>query len=215
MSRMLICGLGNPGRRYEGTRHNIGFAVVDALAEQLQATSWRSEQQALTARATANDTHVLLAKPQTFMNNSGAAVRALLRYHQLPLDALLVISDDLDIPFGRLRLRGAGSAGGHNGLRSIIDALGSDQFSRLRIGIGRPEQGATIDWVLSPFPASDQADLPLICAAAVKICLLFLQEGALAAMNAANGVRDVRTPLTAPQPAAPARVPEKGARTIT
>lgn len=200
MALKLIVGLGNPGRRYERTRHNIGFMAIDALAARLGAAPWRNEHRAAVARARHGEHQLLLAKPETFMNESGAAVRSLCAYHRIDAREILVISDDLDLPFGRVRLRAGGTAGGHNGLRSIIAELGAQEFPRLRMGIGRPQVGEAIDWVLAPFEASESADLPFICGAAVEIVLQALSEGVLAAMNTWNGRRDVREPVAASGP---------------
>ncbi len=192
----LIVGLGNPGRRYEHTRHNCGYMVADALAATVQATRWHNERQAAVCRATLDNHMVLFAKPETFMNNSGVAVRALSAYHHVPPAAVLVISDDLDLPFGRMRVRAGGSPGGHNGLRSIIAELGTQDFPRLRIGIGRPETGEPIEWVLSPFDPRETADLAHLWRAAADIALDVVRDGVRAAMNKHNGRGDVREALS-------------------
>src|SRR6185437_1918758 len=131
----LVVGLGNPGRRYAPTRHNIGFRMVDRLAARPGALRWRAEHQAETCRIQVGGLPILVAKPQTFMNESGRAVKALLAHYKIASERLLVISDDLDLPFARLRLRARGSAGGHNGLRSINEELGTPDYARLRVGI--------------------------------------------------------------------------------
>lgn len=195
MTTTLIVGLGNPGRRYAHTRHNIGFMVVDVLAHRLQAGPWREEQRASVSRARLGDDIVLLAKPQTFMNNSGQAVRALMAYYRIAPADVLVINDDLDLPFGRLRLRPQGTPGGHNGLRSISAEIGTEDFPRLRIGIGRPAQGDPIDWVLTPFDDQEARDLDYVCQVAADVVLQALRDGLVVAMNALNGRRDVRDPV--------------------
>jgi PTH1 family peptidyl-tRNA hydrolase len=186
MTEYLVAGLGNPGDRYAQTRHNIGFMVVDRLA-MMHGGSWRSEHQALTCRLVIANRAVLLAKPQTFMNNSGSAVRSLASWYRVPPEHVVVVSDDLDLPVGRLRVRARGSAGGHNGLRSIIAELGSQEFPRIRLGIGRPATGEAIEWVLSPFMAGEQALVTEMIDAAVEAVETVVQEDVVAAMNRCNG----------------------------
>jgi PTH1 family peptidyl-tRNA hydrolase len=135
---LLIAGLGNPGSRFEGNRHNIGYQAVDELADTFRLTFSRTEHDALTAHGTIADERVILAKPQTFMNESGKAVQALTSYYKIPPERLLVIYDDLDLPLGTVRFRQEGSSGGHRGVQSIINRLSTRQFPRLRLGIGRP-----------------------------------------------------------------------------
>jgi PTH1 family peptidyl-tRNA hydrolase len=198
----MVVGLGNPGRRYTQTRHNIGFMVVDWLAAQAAASAWRSDRRAEVTRIGVGGTGVLLVKPQTFMNASGEAVQALAAWHRVEPAAILVVTDDLDLPFGRVRLRPSGSAGGHNGLKSIIAQLGTTQFPRLRIGIGRPEVGDPIDWVLSPFDPHEAQDLPRLCEVAGGIALDAVRVGVHTAMNLHNGRGDIRgsAPASAPPP---------------
>jgi PTH1 family peptidyl-tRNA hydrolase len=200
----MVVGLGNPGRRYALTRHNIGFMVVDWLATQAHAPAWRNERRAEVTRIGVDETNLLLAKPQTFMNASGEAVQALAAWHRVEPAAILVVTDDLDLPFGRVRLRPSGSAGGHNGLKSIIAQLGTAQFPRLRIGIGRPEASDPIDWVLSPFDPNEAQDLPRLCEVAAGIVLDAVRLGVHAAMNLHNGRGDVRGPTPAIAP--PSRI---------
>jgi PTH1 family peptidyl-tRNA hydrolase len=194
----LLVGLGNPGRRYEHTRHNIGFMVLDYLAKRAGAPRWKEEHHAAVCRVTIAGQQLTLAKPLTFMNESGQAVRALSAWQKVPPERILVVSDDLDLPFGRMRLRRSGSSGGHNGLRSISAELGSDAYARLRIGIGRPSAGDPIDWVLSPFDPAEAKDVELICAVAEEMIVHALREGVRSAMNLYNGQGDVRLP--APRP---------------
>src|SRR5579883_2108407 len=152
----LIIGLGNPGSQYEHTRHNVGFRVLDALASR-QKWNWERRGRALLASGTLVGEKVVLVKPLTFMNNSGEAVGELVRWYKVTAEDVLVIYDDLDLPVGRLRLRGNGSAAGHNGLSSIIQHLHTNQFPRLRVGIGRPanQRVETIGYVLGT-PAGDE-----------------------------------------------------------
>jgi PTH1 family peptidyl-tRNA hydrolase len=182
-----VVGLGNPGARYVATRHNLGFLVVDRLAVSAGA-EWSADRQARSqvAEAEIGGHPVLLVKPQTFMNRSGLAVAALReRLEWTPADLLLVV-DDFYLPFGRLRLRRRGSDGGHNGVASVVEALHSDDFPRLRLGIGEPPVGEdAIDYVLRPFdPSEDVAALSGLGADCVTACL---REGLAAAMNRYNG----------------------------
>ena len=133
----LICGLGNPGARYQGTRHNVGFEVIDEVARRLGLTFESSPVEAVVARKRGPDAGVMLVKPLTFMNLSGQAVRGVAHYFRLGVGDILVVTDDANLPLGRLRGRVRGSEGGHNGLRSVIDELGTNEFARLRVGVGR------------------------------------------------------------------------------
>jgi PTH1 family peptidyl-tRNA hydrolase len=134
----LIVGLGNPGSEYSDNRHNVGFMAADRWARAHALLFSKIQQRAIVAIGRSGERRVIIAKPQTYMNDSGRAVGALLRFYKIPVERLLVIFDDLDLPFGVIRLRADGGAGGHNGMRSIIQHLGGNQFARLRIGIGRP-----------------------------------------------------------------------------
>ena len=149
----VVVGLGNPGTKYENTRHNAGFMVLDSMTEKLGVKVDRAKFHALYGDTIVGGVRVLFVKPQTFMNSSGIAVREVANYYKIPADHILIISDDITLPVGRMRLRKNGSAGGHNGLKSIIEELGSDAFPRLRIGVGeKPHPDyPLIDWVLSKF----------------------------------------------------------------
>jgi len=186
--RYLIVGLGNPGRVYARTRHNAGFMVVDALAQRLGTSFTRTRHQALLAETRFGPHRVLLAKPQTYMNLSGRAVAPLVRYYRLPLERLMVVYDDLDLPFGTIRLRPKGGHGGHKGLKSIIESLGGRRdFPRLRIGIGRPPgRMEAADYVLRPFSSAEQEQWPWIRDRAVEALLLWLDRGLDEAMTWAN-----------------------------
>ncbi len=197
----LIVGLGNPGRQYARTRHNFGFLAADALAERWGLTFSRERARAEVAEGTARDHRVILAKPQTFMNNSGDSVRNLIRYSNLGPADLIVLHDDLDLPFGRLRLREQGSAGGQRGVQSIIDQLGTNQFVRLKLGVGRPPADVDpVDYVLEPFTASEAAELPDILLRALDGIELILAEGLAPAMNRINAAP--KPPLAAAEPQA-------------
>lgn len=157
----LIVGLGNPGPEYEHTRHNIGFQVIDRLSDRYRIVLGKQKFNARFGKGVINGESVLLAKPMTYMNASGEAVGALIRFYKIPADCLLVICDDLDLPTGKIRLRQKGSAGGHNGLKSIIRHLGTDCFDRIKIGIGHPPgaHDEVVNYVLSRFPEEER---PLI-----------------------------------------------------
>ncbi len=138
----VAVGLGNPGRKYEATRHNIGFQVIDRVAQLLHAANWENKFDALVARsAAAAEFPFMLVKPQTFMNKSGWAPQPLLHFYKVPLGRVVVIVDDIDLEIGKVRLRGQGSDGGHRGLRSIAEQMGSQSFKRIRVGVGRPRPG--------------------------------------------------------------------------
>ncbi|SRR5579875_2567403 len=191
----LIVGLGNPGREYSKTRHNIGFLSVDTLAEHWGLCFGRQRGRAEIAEGEVCGQRVILAKPQTFMNNSGDSVRALLKLSNLTPTDLLVITDDLDLPFGRLRLRDSGSSGGQRGIQSIINQLGTSQFARLRVGIGRPPPGIDpVDYVLSPFTPSERRALPEILDRLVKGIETYLCEGIVKAMNLVNVAMTPKVP---------------------
>lgn len=187
MKTAVIVGLGNPGREYQRTRHNVGFRCVDALAEHWGIKLSRQRARAVVGEGDARGYRVILAEPQTFMNNSGESVRGLLKMSNLTRKDLLVIADDLDLPFGRLRLRDRGSSGGQRGIQSIINHLGTDQFARLRIGIGRPPVGIDpVDYVLDPFSAAEAAELTIILERAVVGIETMLDHGIASAMNLLN-----------------------------
>ena len=167
----LIVGLGNPGAKYNGTRHNTGFMALDALAEKLGARVERLQFKALTGDAVIGEKRVLLMKPGTFMNLSGQAVQEAAAYHKVPMDRVLVLMDDISLPVGALRIRKKGSAGGHNGLKNIIYLTGRDDFPRVKIGVGeKPHPDYDLaDWVLGKFSPEDAksllslfADIPAI-----------------------------------------------------
>lgn len=185
--RVLIVGLGNPGRRYAGNRHNVGFQVLDRLAAAHGLAFSRSQGQALIATGQIANRPVILAKPQTYMNESGRAVAALVRFYQIDMLNLLVVYDDLDLPFGTLRLRPEGSAGGHHGMESIIAALGRQDFPRLRIGIGRPPgRMDPVEYVLQDFDREQQEFLSELYDRAVKAIESFLSEGIVLTMSRHN-----------------------------
>ncbi len=184
----LIAGLGNPGRRFEKNRHNLGFELLNRLAARLGESFGQVQARALIAKSTFLDERVILAKPQTYMNNSGSAVSSLVRFYQVPLSNLLVAYDDIDLPLGSLRLRPSGGSAGHNGLQSIIERLSTDEFPRLRIGTGRPPgRKEAADYVLRDLPAGERQALDETLDRALEAVLTFIQYGLERAMNLYNG----------------------------
>ena len=174
----LVVGLGNPGSQYEATRHNVGFRAVDALAKEAGVKIDRAKFQALTAQATVGGVRVLLMKPQTYMNLSGVAVKQAADFYKVPPERVLVLFDDIDLDVGRLRIRRNGSAGGHNGIKSIISSLGSQEFPRIKIGVGaKPHPDYDLaDWVLSRFTLAEQKLLdPAVEHAAEAVPVIFTQ----------------------------------------
>ncbi|MDY6846185.1 MAG: aminoacyl-tRNA hydrolase [Chloroflexota bacterium] len=184
----LIVGLGNPGPRYHHNRHNVGFMVLDSLADTANIPIRRVEFRALLGKGEYAEERVILAKPQTFMNNSGQAVGALVRFYKIPIERLLVVHDDLDLPYGTLRLRPSGGAGGQRGMGSIITKLNTQDFARLRVGIGRPPgRMDPSDYVLHDFDPPEEEILPEVLASAVDAIRMFLKEGIERAMRDFNG----------------------------
>lgn len=187
-SRFLLVGLGNPGREYKNNRHNIGFLFLDLLASRQGLDFSRQQNQALVVSGQAAGQKVVLAKPQTFMNESGVAVAQLVRFFKIPLENMLVIFDDLDLPLGVLRFRPMGGSGGHKGIKSIIEKLGTQNFPRLRLGIGRPPgKMDPADYVLQPFASSEELLLAKVLDEAVQGVNSFLTEGISMAMSRHNG----------------------------
>jgi PTH1 family peptidyl-tRNA hydrolase len=184
----LIVGLGNPGLAYRYNRHNVGFMVADALADKLEIPLKRVKFKAQIGNGKLGDIPVIIAKPLTFMNNSGEAVAPLVRYFKVPLERLLVIHDDMDLPLGTLRMRPSGGSAGHNGMLSIFDKLGTNAIPRLRVGIGRPPgRMDPADYVLQDFPRSEEELLSMVIAQACEAALAFITNGLEKAMNTYNG----------------------------
>ncbi len=159
MSVKLLAGLGNPGSKYQWTRHNIGFMVVDRLAHHTGASLTKKAFEGLYGDTACWGERLHLLKPQTYMNLSGRSVSSALRFHKLSIEDMVIIHDDLDIPFGQIKIKKGGGHGGHNGLRSLIQELGGADFIRVRVGIGRPVHGDSADYVLSPFSREEMAEL--------------------------------------------------------
>ena len=194
MKVKIIAGLGNPGREYAQTKHNAGFMLVDALAEQLGATDWRERSEALVAEARIGAEKVLLVKPQTYMNESGRAVGPLMQFYKLPPEDLIVCHDDMDIPCGTIRIRKKGSAGGHNGIKSILAHVGDEHFTRVRVGIGRPAPGWTVvNHVLAPFAAEDAPKIQEAIKYLLPAIACIVQDGTDMAMNKFNPKKHKKT----------------------
>lgn len=183
----IIAGLGNPGARYRNTRHNIGFMVADLLAERWRTAFDREKHDSLIAETRIDGERVLLVKPMTYMNNSGLALAQVLRNAPVTPDDVLVVVDEVDLPLGRVRLRAGGSAGGHNGLKSIIRSLGTQDFPRLRIGVGRDSAGGdVVDHVLGTFTPAEFDERDRMVERAADAAAAWIARGITAAMNDFN-----------------------------
>ena len=190
----LLVGLGNPGPKYAGTRHNVGFDVIDYLAAAPGTSAFRERFEALVAERQEGGETVLLVKPLTFMNLSGRAVRAALDFYKLAPEQLLVVCDDFNLPLGKLRVRAKGSHGGQNGLRNIQDQLGTDGYARLRIGVGQPVAGEAVDFVLSRFKPAERAAAEDAVAKAAQAAVVWVGSGIEECMNRFNGGDDPQQP---------------------
>jgi PTH1 family peptidyl-tRNA hydrolase len=190
--RYLIVGLGNPGREYRANRHNAGFMLLDRLVERHKWMAFTKRQgKALITTGLLGQASLVLAKPQTFMNLSGQAVGALVHFYDVPLERLLVVVDEIDLPLGTLRLRPDGGSAGHNGMRSIIEQLGTEVFPRLRLGVGRPPGAkAAAGYVLRDFRGEDLEIMNLTLDKAAEAVETFVHEGLVTAMNRYNGPAD-------------------------
>ena len=183
----FIAGLGNPGDRYRDTRHNIGFGVIDALACAYDIGVDKKKFDAVYGRGKVRDKAVILAKPQSYMNRSGIPIQRLLVFFKISFKDMLVIHDDIDLTFGRIKIKVKGGHGGHNGVRSIMDACGNDEFTRVRVGIGRSEKGASVsNHVLGRFQAADEDRLGQIVARSRDAVVTILCEGTREGMNRYN-----------------------------
>ncbi len=184
----LIAGLGNPGRRYENNRHNVGFMLLNRLSNKLGESFGKVQSRALVARSIYLGERVILVKPQTYMNNSGGALGSLVHFYQVPLENILVAYDDVDLPLGTLRLRPSGGSAGQKGMQSIIARLGTEEFPRLRIGTGRPPgRKEAADYVLQDFPPDEHDLLDETLDRAMDAVLTYIQHGLERAMNDYNG----------------------------
>ncbi len=188
----VLVGLGNPGREYRQTRHNVGFMVIDELCQQFNLRLSRMHAKALVGNGMLEGHKVILAKPQTFMNLSGKSVASLVKFYKIPLSQLLIILDDLDLPLGMLRMRPGGGSAGNKGLMSIIQQLGTEEFPRMRLGIGRPPgQKNGADYVLQNFQNGDMDLVKEALAKASKAAQTFVANGIDQAMNQFNGPLDM------------------------
>jgi PTH1 family peptidyl-tRNA hydrolase len=185
----IIVGLGNPGSKYWNTRHNVGYAALDALAEQLHTKVDRVKFQGLLGQGTIDGHKVVLLKPTTYMNLSGQSVQAAARFYKVPPEHILVLSDDISLEPGRLRVRKSGSAGGHNGLKSIISCIGSQEFPRIKIGVGaKPHPDYDLaDWVLGTFPLTEREAMDQVYQRAAEAAVTLITKGPEAAANKFNG----------------------------
>ena len=184
----LVVFLGNPGPRYEGTRHNAGFLAADAMAKAKGVAINKLRFRALTASIEVDGQKVLLMKPQTYMNLSGDAVSQAVKFYKIPPEHVIVVSDEVSLPIGKLRVRAKGSAGGHNGLKSIIACLGTDQFPRIRLGVGAPPHPDydMADWVLSTFKNQDAEDMQQAAGRAAEAVECYIRSGPDRTMNLYN-----------------------------
>ena len=184
----IIAGLGNPGEKYDNTRHNAGFLTIDALAERYGIDVREKAHNALIGRGVIEGKKVILAKPQTYMNLSGECIRALVEYYKVEQEELIIIFDDISLEPGQLRIRKKGSAGGHNGIKSIIAHLGTQEFTRIKVGVGeKPPRMDLADYVLGRFAKEEQDTMREAFETAAKAAVTIMTEGADAAMNQYNG----------------------------
>jgi PTH1 family peptidyl-tRNA hydrolase len=187
----VIIGLGNPGKKYEDTRHNVGFMAIDKISEKSGIPVHQGKFRALIGEGRIGTEKVLLVKPQTYMNLSGESVAEVLKFYKLTPDDVLVIYDDLDLPTGQLRLRIKGSAGGHNGIKSLIQHMGTQEFKRIRVGIGRPEPGRSVsDYVLQAFSASEKPAIDKAVENAADAAVMWMKEPFLEVMNHFNSLKE-------------------------
>lgn len=186
----IIAGLGNPSSQYEKTRHNVGFEVIDALADRLEVRVAERKHKAFCGMARIGSETVLLAKPQTFMNLSGESIRAMADFYKVEAGHIVIVCDDVHLAEGQLRLKTKGSAGGHNGLKNIISHLGTEEFARIRVGVGeKPEAMDLADYVLARFPKGQKELMETACEEAAKAAITLVTDGADAAMNQFNRKR--------------------------
>ncbi len=181
-----IVGLGNFGREYAETRHNVGFMAVDALAAE-HGVTWARKFSGRHGRLLVGRHDLLVHEPLTYMNLSGDSVQPMCAFYRLPAEAMVVVHDDIDLPFGELRIRDGGGHGGHNGIRSIRQRMGTDRFVRLKVGVGRPGQGEVTDHVLGRFTGDERAALPALITATVRTLWLLIEQGVKVATNETNG----------------------------
>jgi PTH1 family peptidyl-tRNA hydrolase len=187
VSTHLIVGLGNPGRKYAGNRHNVGFMAIDTMASRWGAPAFREKFRAEYSKVRVGDQEAVLLKPQTFMNLSGESAQAAMRFFKVPIERVLCVHDELDLGFGVVRLKAGGGTAGHNGLRSMVQHCGGPDFLRCRIGIGRPPRGQPEQWVLNDFSSLERVELPDVLELAADMAQSTLKEGVREAMNKHHG----------------------------
>jgi len=188
---ILIAGLGNPENKYDNTRHNVGFEVIDRISEMYHIPVITKKHRALIGQGIISGMKMILAKPQTYMNLSGESIRQIAEYYNIPAENILVVSDDVNLDLGALRIRPSGSAGGHNGLKNIILQLATDGFKRLRVGVGKqPEEMGLIDFVLSHFSAAEKKEMEEAYERAAKAAICIFTEGEEKAQNLYNGKKE-------------------------
>jgi peptidyl-tRNA hydrolase, PTH1 family len=201
----LVVGLGNPGKKYERTRHNVGFMTLDAMAANHRVDAFKGKFSGLFARAEIAGEEIALLKPETFMNLSGDSVQPAAAFLKIPVEGIIVVHDELDVPFGAVRIKKGGGHAGHNGLRSLIERLGTPEFVRVRLGVGRPPpdfKGDVADYVLSGFQGVEAEGLPALIAQGEKAVLGILKLGAQEAMNRFNvAPKKPKPPRPDPAPA--------------
>ncbi len=184
----IIAGLGNPGKEYEGTRHNVGFSVIDELADKYNISVDTAKHKGMIGKGVIEGEKVILVKPMTYMNLSGECIREVMEYYKADIEDLIVVFDDISLEPGKLRLRPKGSAGGHNGIKNIIAQLGSDGFKRVKFGVGdKPKGWDLADWVLGRFPKEADKTLADARVRACEAVVCMMQEGITSAMNQYNG----------------------------
>ncbi len=181
-----LIGLGNPGRQYLQTRHNAGFLVIDRIADEANIKLDKKGFQSIYGKGLINKEQVILVKPQTFMNLSGEAAGPIINYYRIPLNQVLIIYDELDLPLGSIRIRLSGSAGGHNGLTSVLTSIGNQNIPRLRVGIGRPTNETVVNYVLSPFNGPQFMEFKESITRAAQAGMSFVTDGPESAMNRFN-----------------------------
>lgn len=188
LDTFLLVGLGNPGREYRDTRHNFGFMLIDRIAVRLNARGMKVQSKAIVTDAMYEDHKLILAKPQTYMNLSGPSVQGLIHFYKIPLTNLMVLTDDLDIPFGTIRIRSSGGYGGQRGLASVIESLGTKDFPRMRLGVGRPPgKMDPANFILQNFSRDELKSISEILDAGADAVLEFVKNGLNSAMNKFNG----------------------------
>lgn len=186
----LVAGLGNPGPEYERTRHNVGFRVLDLLAEREGGKFKRGKHQAFVAEARRGAVRVVLAKPQTFMNLSGQSIGPLAKYFKVPPERVIIVHDEIDLPFGSLKLKIGGGTAGHNGLRSLVSSLGTPEFVRVRIGVGKPAgRKEAVDHVLSAFSKAEEKEVAVLTVEAADAVEAIIDDGFERAQNTVNTLR--------------------------